>query len=135
MPTSLRSATGRSHVGGTSPTAPRPSKPPGCGSRRGMRPAPGDNPAPLDAAARMDLIRTLCSFESRAAGTDAERRAASWLAARLSAGGRRVEVEPTYVHPRSGLVHAGHCLLGLAGSLLATVQPAIGFAIVLATAV
>jgi hypothetical protein len=89
----------------------------------------------VDAAARMGLIRTLCSFESRAAGTDAERRAASWLATRLGAGGRRVEVEPTYVHPRYGLVHAGHCLLGLAGSLLATVQPAIGFAIVLATAV
>ena len=83
----------------------------------------------------MDVIRELCSFEGRAAGTDAERRAANWLAARLREGGRRAEIEPTYVHPRYGLVHAAHCALGLAGSLLATVEPAIGFAIVLATAV
>jgi hypothetical protein len=97
--------------------------------------SPGDNPAPVDAAARMDLIRELCSFENRAAGTDAERRAAQWLATRLSEGGRRVEVEPTYVHPRYGLVHAGHCMLGVAASLIATAEPAIGFAVVLATAV
>src|SRR5687768_3060685 len=94
-----------------------------------------DNPSPVDAGARLDVIRELCSFEGRAAGTDAERRAASWLAGRLRQGGRRVEVEPTHVHPRYGLVHAAHCALGLAGSLLATVQPAVGFAIVLATAV
>ena len=83
----------------------------------------------------MDVIRELCSFENRLAGTDAERRAANWLATRLRDGGRRAEIEPTYVHPRYGLVHAAHCALGFAGSLLAIVQPAIGFAIVLATAV
>ncbi len=83
----------------------------------------------------MDVIRELCSFENRLAGSDAERRAANWLAMRLRDGGRRAEIEPTYVHPRYGLVHAAHCALGFAGSLLAIVQPAIGFAIVLATAV
>jgi hypothetical protein len=83
----------------------------------------------------MDVIRELCSFEGRAAGTDAERRAAGWLATRLRDGGRRAEIEPIHVHPRYGLVHAAHCALGLAGSLLATVEPAVGFAIVLATAV
>jgi peptidase M28-like protein len=83
----------------------------------------------------MDVIRELCSFENRLAGSDAERRAANRLATRLRDGGRRAEVEPTYVHPRYGLVHAAHCALGFAGSLLAIVQPAIGFAIVLATAV
>ena len=83
----------------------------------------------------MDVIRELCSFENRLAGSDAERRAANWLATRLRDGGRRAEIEPTYVHPRYGLVHAAHCALGFAGSLLAIVQPAIGFAIVLATAV
>jgi hypothetical protein len=82
----------------------------------------------------MDVIRELCSFEGRLAGTDAERRAASWLATLLRDGGRRAEIEPTYVHPRYGLVHAAHCALGLAGSLLATVAPAVGFAIVLVTA-
>jgi peptidase M28-like protein len=83
----------------------------------------------------MDVIRELCSFEDRLAGTDAERRAANRLATRLRDGGRRAEIEPTYVHPRYGLVHATHCALGFAGSLLAIVQPVIGFAIVLATAV
>jgi hypothetical protein len=83
----------------------------------------------------MDVIRKLCSFEKRLAGTDAERRAANWLAAHLRDGGRRAEIEPTYVHPQYGLVHAAHCALGFGASLLAIVQPAIGFAIVLATAV
>jgi hypothetical protein len=82
----------------------------------------------------MDVIRELCSFESRLAGTDAERRAANLLATRLRDRGRRVEIEPTYVHPRYGLVLAAHCALGFAGSLLAIIQPAIGFAIVLAAA-
>ena len=82
----------------------------------------------------MDVIRELCSFENRLAGTDAERRAANWLATRLRDAGRRAEIEPTYVHPRYGLVHAAHCALGVGGSLLAIAQPAIGFAIVLATA-
>lgn len=83
----------------------------------------------------MDVIRKLCSFENRLAGTDAERRAANWLATRLRDGGRRAEIEPTYVHPQYGLVHAAHCALGFGASLLAIAQPAIGFAIVLATAV
>jgi len=82
----------------------------------------------------MEVIRELCSFEGRAAGTDAERRAANWLARRLRASGRRVEVEPTYVHPKYGLVHAGHCTLGFAGSLVAIAQPAAGFGICLASA-
>jgi hypothetical protein len=83
----------------------------------------------------MEVIRELCSFEGRLAGTDAERRAANWLAKRLRDRGRRAEVEPTYVHPQYGLVHAAHCALGFAGSLAAIAQPAVGFAVVLATAV
>lgn len=83
----------------------------------------------------MEVIRKLCSFEGRRAGTDAERRAANWLAKRLRDGGRRAEVEPTYVHPQYGLVHATHCALGFVGSLVAIVQPAVGFGIVLFAAV
>jgi hypothetical protein len=83
----------------------------------------------------MEVIRKLCSFEGRRGGTDAERRAANWLAKRLRENGRRVAVEPTYVHPQYGLVHALHCTLGFAGSLVAIVQPAVGFAVVLAAAV
>src|SRR5436190_6971244 len=74
--------------------------------------SPRDNPPPVDAAGRMEVIRELCSFEGRLTGTDAERRAAKWLASRLRAIGRRVETEPTYVHPQVGLVHGAHCALG-----------------------
>jgi hypothetical protein len=89
----------------------------------------------VDAAARLDVIRRLCSFERRLAGTDAERRAASWLAERIREGGRAAELEPTYVHPQFALVHAGHCLLGVAGSLVAIASPPGGFAITLLAAV
>ncbi len=82
----------------------------------------------------MEIIRELCSFERRLAGTDAERRAANRLAERLRGLGREVEVEPTYVHPHYALVHAAHCLLGVAGSLVAISIPALGFGIVLLTA-
>ena len=82
----------------------------------------------------MEIIRELCSFEGRLAGTDAERRAADRVAERLRELGRKVEVEPTYVHPQYGLVHALHCLLGFAGSLVAIELPALGFGLVLAAA-
>jgi hypothetical protein len=82
----------------------------------------------------MEDIGRLCSFEGRRAGTDAERRAANWLAERLRGIGRRAEVEPTYVHPQWAAVEGLHCLLALAGSLIAITAPPIGFAIVLATA-
>ena len=85
----------------------------------------------MDATARMEVIEELCSFEGRLAGTDAERRAANRLAERLREGGRRAEVEPTYVHPQYGLVHAVHCLLGVTGSLVAVAVPALGFGLVL----
>jgi hypothetical protein len=83
----------------------------------------------------MEVINELCSFEGRRAGTDAERRAANWLAERLRETGRRTHIEPTYVHPQYGLVHGLHCALGFAGSLVAILQPAVGFAIVLVAAV
>ena len=79
----------------------------------------------------MEVIRELCSFQGRGPGTDAERRAANALAGRLRGMGRRTEIEPFFAHPQYALVHLIHALLGIAGSLLATVQPAIGFAIVL----
>jgi Peptidase family M28 len=94
-----------------------------------------DNPPPVNADVRMDVISELCSFEGRRAGTDAERRAANWLAGRLRGTGRRTDVEPTYVHPQYGLVHALHCVVGFAGSLVAIVQPAVGFGLVLVAAV
>ena len=89
----------------------------------------------MEVAERLELIRRLCSFEGRRPGTDAERRAANDLADRLRSGGRRVDVEPTYVHPQWALVHALHCTLAIAGGLVALQSPPIGFAIVLVTAV
>lgn len=76
----------------------------------------------------------LCSFEGRIAGSDAERRAANRFAERLRGIGREATVEPTHVHPQFALIQAAHCALAFAGSLLATVVPAAGFAIVLVTA-
>jgi hypothetical protein len=85
----------------------------------------------VDDAGRIEVIRELCSFEGRGPGTDAERRAANALAARLRGMGRRAEIEPFFAHPQYAVVHLIHAVLGIAGSLLATVQPAAGFALVL----
>jgi hypothetical protein len=89
----------------------------------------------VEVAERVELIRRLCSFEGRRAGTDAERRAANDLAKRLRTGGRRVDVEPIYVHPQWAVVHAGHCALAVAGGLAALEWPPIGFVVVLLAAV
>jgi hypothetical protein len=89
----------------------------------------------VDTAGRIELIRELCSFEGRGPGSDAERRAANMLAGRLRRIGRRAEIEPTLVHPQYATVHLIHAALAIAGSVLATVQPAAGFALVLAVAV
>ena len=97
--------------------------------------AAGDNPPPVDVAERMEIIRELCSFEGRLAGTDAERRAANWLAERLRELGRRVEVEPTYVHPQCGRSSTPPTACSaFAGSLVAISIPALGFALVLVAA-
>jgi hypothetical protein len=82
----------------------------------------------------MEVIRELCSFEGRGPGTDAERRAANALAGRLRGMGRRAEIEPFFAHPQYAVVHLIHAVLGIGGSLLATVQPALGFALVLLAA-
>jgi Peptidase family M28 len=82
----------------------------------------------------MEVIRELCSFEGRGPGTDAERRAANMLASRLRGTGRRVEVEPFFAHPQYAVIHLIHAVLGTAGSLVAAVQPAVGFALVLLAA-
>jgi Peptidase family M28 len=82
----------------------------------------------------MEVVRELCAFEGRGPGTDAERRAADALAGRLRSMGRRAEAEPFFCHPQYAVVHLIHAAMGIAGSLLATVQPAVGFALVLLAA-
>ena len=88
----------------------------------------------MNSAGRMEIIRELCSFEGRLAGTDAERRAANRLAERLREIGRRAEIEPIHVHPQVGLVYALHCLVGFAGSLAAVAVAPLGFALALCAA-
>jgi hypothetical protein len=83
----------------------------------------------------MEVIQDLCSFEGRGSGTDAERRAATMLAARLRAIGRRGQIEPFFCHPQYAIVHLVHAVMGVAGSLLATVQPAVGFTLVFLAAI
>ena len=82
----------------------------------------------------MEIVRELCSFKGRLAGTDAERRAANRMAERIRETGRRAEIEPIHVQPQIGLVYAAHCALGFAGSLLAVELPVLGFALVLLAA-
>jgi Peptidase family M28 len=89
----------------------------------------------LDAEGRKHLIDELCSFERRGPGTDAERRAANMLAGRLRGMRRRVEIEPFFCHPQYALVHALHAVVAIAGSLVATSIPALGFGLVLVAAV
>ena len=88
----------------------------------------------MDAAARHQLISDRCSFQGRGPGTDAERRAADWLATRLRQSGRRAEIEPTYVHPQWSVVIAAHALLAVVGGLVALTLAPLGFGLVLLSA-
>ncbi len=88
-------------------------------------------------ARHAERVAKLCSFAERRAGTDAERRAAAWIAdqAPTAVGGARAAIEPTYVHPQWPAVGFAHCLLAIVGSLLAGVSPIAAFAIVFVAAV
>ena len=79
-----------------------------------------------------DTATALASFESRGAGTDAERRAAGWLAAQLEAAGRVVRIEPFWCRPNWALAHSWHVLLAVVGSLVSVSSPRVGGALVLA---
>ncbi len=79
-----------------------------------------------------DTARRLTAFEGRGAGTDAERRAAVWLASQVRASRRRATLETFWCRPNGALAHASHVLLAIVGSLLAVHHPVLGGAIVLA---
>jgi hypothetical protein len=72
----------------------------------------------------------LAEFKRRGTGTDAERRAARWLAAELDAPTRSVRLEPFWCRPNWELAHAWHVMLGLAGSLTSVGSPGIGVALI-----
>jgi hypothetical protein len=77
-----------------------------------------------------ETIARLHAFPDRAAGTDAERRAARWLSQELGPG-RRARLEPFWARPNWALAQAWHLTAALAGSLVARSSPRIGGAIVL----
>ncbi|MGZ4173034.1 MAG: M28 family peptidase [Solirubrobacteraceae bacterium] len=78
-----------------------------------------------------DIITGLGAIGPRAPGSDAERRAARWLAAQLKQGGRTARLEPFWCRPNRALAHAWHVGLALAGSLLMVSVPRVGGALVL----
>jgi hypothetical protein len=90
---------------------------------------PGIIPPPMDP---IDIAGGLSRFPRRTAGSDSERRASRWLAAVLAASGREAEVETHWVRPHWPLVHALHAGLGVAASVVAVKQPAVGLALALA---
>lgn len=76
-------------------------------------------------------IARLAAFTGRGPGTDAERRAALWLAAQLRAGGAEPRVDTFWCRPNWALAHAWHVALALAGSLVAVADARVGLALVL----
>ncbi len=81
--------------------------------------------------ATLDLAATLDGFSPRAAGSDAERRAARRLADELTLSGHEVRIEPFWCRPNWALAQCWHVGLGLAGSLLAVASPTVGGALLL----
>ena len=81
----------------------------------------------------LETTAALADYDRRGPGTDAERRAARWLARELWKQGHRVSVEPFWCRPNWALAHAWHVALALAGSLLSVSHPTVG-AVLLAVA-
>jgi Peptidase family M28 len=78
-----------------------------------------------------ETVSGLVGFGRRGPGTDAERRAAIWLAAELKRSGREARLEPFWCRPNWALAHAWHVALAIGGSLLAIISPWVGGSLVL----
>ncbi|MBV8220641.1 MAG: M28 family peptidase, partial [Solirubrobacterales bacterium] len=74
----------------------------------------------------IETTTALTEFENRGPGTDAERRAARWLAGELVANRLRVRIETFWCRPNWALAHSWHAALAVAGGLLAVSHPTIG---------
>ncbi len=75
------------------------------------------------------VVDGLVGFAGRGACTDAERRAALWLHARLRSSGHEAWVETRWVRPQRTAALALACLVTGAGGLLATAAPLAGLAV------
>ncbi|HTU95830.1 MAG TPA: hypothetical protein VMF14_08305, partial [Solirubrobacteraceae bacterium] len=79
----------------------------------------------------VETAAQLSAFERRGAGSDAERRAAAWLAGELRAARREAALETFWCRPNWALAHAWHALLAIAGSLVMVSHAVVGGALVL----
>ncbi len=99
----------------------------------GRRTAVGHSLESCAAMAAADTVAALTGFAGRGGGTDAERRAARWLAGEIAGTRRRTaQVDTFWSRPDWALAHAWHVALALAGSLVSIGSPTIGGALVLA---
>src|SRR5438067_771420 len=75
------------------------------------------------------LVEELAAIPGRAAGSDAERRAARLVARTLRATGRGVRTDTFWIRPAWGLVHALVAAVGVAASLVSVSHPVVGAAL------
>lgn len=79
-----------------------------------------------------ETLHGLLAFDRRGGGSDAERRAASWLRSELGASRvRETRIETFWCRPNTALAHAWHVGLGLGGSLLTVASPRLGGLLIL----
>ena len=79
------------------------------------------------------VVEELAQIEGRGSCTDAERRAARLLAARLRSSGRRPRTETVWVRPQWAWIWLLHAALGIAGSVV-SVESAVPALVVVAIA-
>ena len=76
-------------------------------------------------------LEEIVGVEGRAPGTDAERRTANLLLEKLTAQGRRAELQAIYVHRSPETVQTLHAILGVTASVVSAYLPPLGFALLL----
>lgn len=77
----------------------------------------------------IEIVEGLAGFADRGAGTDAERRAAGWLAWEPFHERQDATVETFWCRPNWALAHALHAGVAVAGSLISLVSPVAGTAV------
>jgi hypothetical protein len=76
-------------------------------------------------------LEEILEIESRAPGTDAERRTANLLREQLVKRGRQAELQAVYVHRSPETVQALHAILGVVASVVSAYLAPLGFALLL----